>query len=71
MTPPAPKPRYRFVERLASTGGDLYVWETPVPGDSRVEQMAAGVDWFWNSVRPDHLPPLAAPGELPPPRSRP
>lgn len=40
--------------------GDVYVWESvlPIPGDSRHETIMCGVDWFWNSVRPNRLPPI-------------
>ena len=38
--------QYRFIGRV----GDHYVWQSTnrMPGDSRVEEIRCGVDWFWN-----------------------
>lgn len=38
--------RYKFMGRV----GKQYVWQstTRLPGDSRVEEIRCGVEWFWN-----------------------
>ena len=37
---------FRFVGR---TGDGLrYIWQRSMPGDSRVEQITCGVEWFWS-----------------------
>lgn len=41
--------KYRFIGRETVMGQDRYIWESVhrLPGDSRVEQIVCGVDWFW------------------------
>jgi hypothetical protein len=44
--------RYKFSHR--SDDGKTYYWYSErIPGDSRVEQIKCGVDWFWRGVYPE------------------
>ena len=56
------RPRYRFIERVTverppeeahftDNGMDVLVWERPIPGDSRVEQVRCYADFFWKRGR--------------------
>lgn len=40
--------RYKFIGR----DGRSYVWQSVnrIPGDSRVEEIRCGINWFWGVV---------------------
>lgn len=40
------KPKYRFVGR----SGPWLIWEAPIPGDSRVDQVRVGAEWFYRTM---------------------
>lgn len=39
--------RYRLVDAYDRDGSHFYVFERPVPGDSRVDQVTCTSEWFW------------------------
>jgi hypothetical protein len=41
------KTKYTFAGRVRGPVGDRYLWYAPVGGDSRYEEIACMVNWFW------------------------